>query len=93
MLDMLRSGLTRCCSAVCPTTKNRRLRCTADTRSEGRCGGLAVASAALPPPVEYVMQDVMRSTTTGIQQQSLERPCDNVVIWKTQQPQIGLWCI
>lgn len=44
--------LTRCCSAVCPTMKNRRLRCTADTRSEGRRGGLAAESAAVPPPVK-----------------------------------------
>ena len=47
-------GLTRCCSAVCPTTKNRRARCRADTRSDGRRGGLAGGSAVAPPPAHHV---------------------------------------
>jgi hypothetical protein len=59
-------GLTRCCSAVCPTTKNRRARCRADTRSDGRRGGLADGSAVAPPPAQHVRRVYAMHITSSI---------------------------
>ncbi len=49
------SVLTRCCRATWPTVKNRRLRCTADTESEGRRGEPSPESAGPPPAATHAV--------------------------------------